>query len=239
MMTNKRLNRNGLHVFAVQIGPRIADPEWNELLSQIDDEERARIMQYRNWKDRQRALIGHILIKWSLVRFCNGHVEYPIIRNENGRPYIAGCNKWSGDFNISHSGDWVVLAIAEKGKVGIDIEKLGNVSEEVMEHVLTQAELRMISEEPENYGRNLFYEVWTMKEAIYKTGLYPNATPESLDIIQLTQKNSDIYTQFFYVDAAHPVSVCWDHGVPPDKISVLERNDILPIASRVGGKTSV
>lgn len=190
-------------LFAVRLGEPLTEREWKVSLP-VEDQ--IRIMKYRNWQDRQRALLGTVL-----VRSCLNE-DFRIVRDESGRPFVDG--NWGGDFNLSHSGEWIVTAITNTGRIGIDVEKIGQLHKDVMAYALTEAELKM--------DRN-FYEVWTMKEAAYKTGLFPEATPQSLDVTQI----KGVSMKQFYIDPDHPVTVCWNDGMPSDKITVLDRKELL------------
>ncbi|MBE1553153.1 4'-phosphopantetheinyl transferase family protein [Sporosarcina limicola] len=215
--------KSGLRLFALKIGQQLSQLEWDAFILNLPDEDCIRLMKYKHWKDRQRHLLGNLVVRWTIRRFTDEQQPVQFARNKAGRPYLIGSDSWNGDFNLSHSGDWLVVAFAEKGCVGIDIEKIGELNEEVMAYIMSQAEIKMIHQRPEIDRKCLFYELWTRKESIYKTGLFPNATPKSLDTVQVTNKFQKIYTHSFYVDPEHPVSISWNEGMPPDELTVLDR----------------
>jgi len=87
----------------------------------------------------------------------------------HGKPFLPG----GPEFNISHSEGMVVLAVSQRGAVGIDIEKIRAVNiEDFSRYVPEVANL------PEDYDvdqvNTLFFDCWTQKEAVlkgYGTGL--------------------------------------------------------------------
>ncbi len=225
-MSGSRTIKSGLHLFALNIGPQLLKWEWDAFLLNLPNDDRIRILKYKHWKDQQRALLGNVLVRWMIRRFTSvRHVQ--IARSENGRPYLAGNNSWNGDFNISHSGEWIVVALTNQGHVGVDVERIDHLNEDIMAYAMSEAEIKVINHKTKMDRVTLFYELWTMKEAIYKTGLFPNATPKSLDTVELKGKRKDIYTKLYYVDRKHPVSICWNREQPPAKLTALDRNQLI------------
>lgn len=50
------------------------------------------------------------------------HIE----RDSSGRQFVTN-PKWKGDFNISHSGNWIILSTSECGKIRGDIEGIKSI----------------------------------------------------------------------------------------------------------------
>lgn len=76
----------------------------------------------------------------------------------NGKPYLV---HHSGlFFNLSHSGDYVVLAFSNQ-EVGVDIQEWRTVSDSVYKRLLHV-------QESNERGRESFFSLWTAKEAFVK-----------------------------------------------------------------------
>ena len=89
--------------------------------------------------------------------------------SDKGRPYLI--NESDIDFNISHSDDYVVIAIARQGiKVGIDIqktkEKINALA--IAEQYYTEREYQQMLLLKKQQQLNYFYQLWTHKEASLK-----------------------------------------------------------------------
>ena len=86
-------------------------------------------------------------------------------------------------FNVSHSGDWCILA-AGPDPVGADIEKPAASVMDIAPRVFTPAERSWMSESP----AERFFRLWTWKESVMKaTGLGMNLAPESFEVLPFTR----------------------------------------------------
>ena len=86
--------------------------------------------EYRHWHEirqpgRQREyLLGRILLRRLLAeRLCCPPDALVFRTGEHGKPTLVS-HDWQ--FNLSHSGDWLVLARCQQGPLGVDFsDKLG------------------------------------------------------------------------------------------------------------------
>ena len=118
-------------------------------------------------------------------------------RTARGRPVVAGRNALTPDANVSHSGDWVVLA-GGIGKVGVDVMRTRDSRVDrldkffsLMRGQFTEGEWRSIrgeqeegegSKEEQQKQLERFFRHWTLKESFVKavgTGL--NLDLQTLD----------------------------------------------------------
>ncbi|WP_374950230.1 4'-phosphopantetheinyl transferase family protein [Mucilaginibacter sp.] len=122
--------------------------------------------KYYRESDRQRFAVSRGALRFILSRYLNIHPsEIEFSQTGEKKPYIA--NDDTGlQFNLSHSGDWVLLAIA-KQHVGTDIEYLDpdfHFDDIIPEHF---SEKEAISINTSDKIAN-FYKFWTRKEAFLK-----------------------------------------------------------------------
>jgi 4'-phosphopantetheinyl transferase len=75
---------------------------------------------FSRWEDAQAYLMGKFLLKRALADFNLRSNLNDVKYTRHGRPYLENIF----DFNISHSGRYVVCAICTYGRVGIDIEEV-------------------------------------------------------------------------------------------------------------------
>ena len=92
-----------------------------------------------------------------------------------GKPYaLIGGRRCRVSFNVSHSGDHGLIALAPAGRLGVDVEvrRARDSIDALIDTLLTAAEQERLAglDDPARAGR--FYDFWTAKEALLKaTGL--------------------------------------------------------------------
>lgn len=117
-------------------------------------------------------------------------VDFELSCREHVKP-VAQCRTSSRpppEFNLSHSGDWVVLAADRHRALGIDIEcttqnNIGEIAS--LSDLFTQNERAYLKKhtEPEQKAR-LFLQLWRGKEAIMKaTGKGFALAPNSFELL--------------------------------------------------------
>jgi len=151
-------------VFYASFDRQFSEDVWQYYLSKIPLSLQNKILSYHRWQDRQSGLFGKLLLSEGLKLYgyspdSLNHLSYTGF----GRPYLDN----SGiDFNISHSGDYVVCAITDQGRIGIDIEKIKPIDLFGFERYMTPPEWKAIRESAEPY--HTFYSYWTKKESAMK-----------------------------------------------------------------------
>jgi len=178
---------------AIDLDLRRCDDEdidaWAALLT---PEERARAERFRQSDDRRRSILGRGLLRTMLGRRLDRTPASLIFgANPHGKLTLADADCIA--FNVSHSGDYVLVAVGQGAAIGVDVEQwrpdLDLVS--VGRQVFTTAELALIMEAPDAEKTFRFFRQWTLKEAVAKaSGLglslnlqrfeigFPNDTPQ-------------------------------------------------------------
>ncbi|MEM1001855.1 MAG: hypothetical protein AAGH46_04320, partial [Bacteroidota bacterium] len=81
--------------------------------------------KYYKWQDRQSYIFGKIILLQGLeIIGCNGGELHNIKIGEYGKPYL----KNDVEFNIPHSGGYVVCALGFDITIGIDIELITKIN---------------------------------------------------------------------------------------------------------------
>lgn len=135
-------------------------------LSILSSEERSRFRQFVFDRDRLRFARARGFLRQILAaRISCAPEDVEFATEGNGKPVLA---KNSLHFNISHSGNLAVFAIAPDHPVGVDLElvdrKLNPM--ELASSCFTQREIRVLRDEGEQ--RQRFFAFWTAKEAFMK-----------------------------------------------------------------------
>jgi 4'-phosphopantetheinyl transferase len=128
------------------------------------------ITRFQRWQDRQATLMGKMLLAYAVQQHTGMRLDWSQRAwNAYKRPYLPGVP----DFNIAHSGEWVTLALAEKGGVGIDVEQKKPVDPAHYRSIYSPEEWSMLQQASDREA--FFFDVWTRKEAVCKAdgmGLY-------------------------------------------------------------------
>ncbi|MRX41219.1 4'-phosphopantetheinyl transferase superfamily protein [Flavobacterium sp. LC2016-23] len=146
------------------IVPRpLNDFDFKKYLKQMPSAIQLKIGRYKNWQDAHTSLIGKLLLTQALQDSGLQKMDLSVLTyNKYGRPSVPGIM----DFNISHSENLVVCAIATNGSIGIDAEALKPINKTDFYNCWTPAEAKIIYQDPEDY--KTFYSHWTKKEAVVK-----------------------------------------------------------------------
>jgi 4'-phosphopantetheinyl transferase len=142
----------------------------------LSEDERRQVDRYRTAADRLRAVVSRgmlrLLLGWWLGADAPG---LSIGRTAAGRPFVHNMDD-TLDFNVAHSGDWVLIALSSGGRVGVDVEFVRPVPEldAIVERHFAGAESEALRRLPRQYRTEAFFALWTRKEACLKaegTGL--------------------------------------------------------------------
>lgn len=160
-----------------------------------------KILSYRFRIDQLRSFTSELLKYYYLAKFLNiPFSEIKIVVTDLGKPILE--NELNNiHFSISHSGDYVAIAVSDQ-LVGIDIEKIdSNISIlEIGQHIFSPSENSAINGELNN-----FFMLWTKKESLFKalgTGFindYYNKTKLTIDLFEKTP-DYIIFSTLFYKD---------------------------------------
>jgi 4'-phosphopantetheinyl transferase len=90
-----------------------------------------------------------------------------IEKNSFGKPYVPNSNI---RFNVSHSGKYILVAVATDINMGVDIERISDDFDysEIIDSYFNDNERLCINSESTD-GRKAFYRAWTRKEACLKS----------------------------------------------------------------------
>lgn len=154
-----------IHQYAISIKGLVLQ-DCNEVMNLISMERVKKANAYYHDEDKIRCILGEAIIRYALKKEYNIKDMEPWILNSYGKPMLAENAKIH--FNVSHSGDWVVAAIGYNN-IGVDIEKMQTVTEDVYTNVLS-VQGKGLAERLEPIKlEEYFIRKWTIKEAYTKT----------------------------------------------------------------------
>ena len=164
------LPRDEVHVWRAKLNwPAECIAQWYQALS-LDERERADRFHFP--ADRTRHIIGRAVSK-ILIAHGLGVTAADITFEfgARGKPYLASdpC-KSSLKFNISHSGDYVVVALAYGRELGVDVERMRTDFDPdgIAERFFSKRERLNLAALPASAKHDAFFACWTRKEAYVK-----------------------------------------------------------------------
>jgi 4'-phosphopantetheinyl transferase len=146
---------------------------WEATLSP-DEKERAD--RFHFMKDRNRFVVARGLLRELLGRYLRqAPASLEFSYGEYGKPSLSGENASSGlCFNLSHSSDLAVYAIAGERNLGIDVEHIRPeaAGDRIAERFFSAREVNDLRTLPAEARVEGFFHCWTRKEAYLKaTGM--------------------------------------------------------------------
>ncbi len=184
---------------------------WNTYLQKLPQEIQTQIMRFKRWQDKHSSLLGKILLLECLKKYgyssdCLKDLSY----SPHNRPFLDD----SIDFNISHSGKYVMCATNTNGRIGIDIERKKPLSFVEFRNYMTPEEWNTLQEAPNQL--EYFYELWTVKESVIK-GEGRGLSIPLLDILWVGETASINgncwYTKKIIIDSDYSCHVAARHKV--------------------------
>ena len=153
-----------IHVWRAEL----ARPEWpsHDLLPTA---ERERARRMRRPRDRRRWAASRWALRGVLARYLDQDpVAVAISLGERGKPALGSAAALH--FNLSHSGELVLIAVAKEREVGVDVEEIDPRRDvlPLAERALEPAASAAIRATPPEARAIVFHEAWTKQEAIVK-----------------------------------------------------------------------
>ncbi len=132
-------------------------------LSELSNQKQASIQRLIHYRNRVTSLAGLRLLRLcaqdeGISNFKLSDVMYP----DTGKPFWKN-NKDYFDFNISHSGNLIVIVASSALRVGVDVEQIRLLKRLSFKRVMSADELAEIQQTPV-----LFFDLWSKKEAVVK-----------------------------------------------------------------------
>jgi 4'-phosphopantetheinyl transferase len=161
------IREDSLDLWRVQVSEN--DALNSDLFTLLDAHEKDRCHRFRRVEDKKRFICAHAALRTILSRYLNIHPAEMEFGESMpaGKPMLQGKGKERLQYNISHSGGWVMIAVS-KHEVGIDVEFMNPSVEfrNIAPSVLSSVEMDFLKRSPD--PEKTFYLLWTRKEALLK-----------------------------------------------------------------------
>ncbi|MBE0670393.1 MAG: 4'-phosphopantetheinyl transferase superfamily protein [Anaerolineales bacterium] len=149
----------------------------------LSNDEKQRASRFRFPIDRDRYIVSHGSLRDILGRYLHGQPYQSIFStNKYGKPSLVDSEL---EFNLSHSNDFTLIAIAQGRKVGVDVEHIRTDMEleNIARRYFSRVEISELMSMPSEQREAGFFNCWTRKEAYIKAqGLGLSLPLDSFDV---------------------------------------------------------
>lgn len=133
-----------------------------------------RAARFRFERDRQHWSRARSALREVLARYAEVHpLELGFSLGPFGKPSLTG---FLHHFNLSHAGEWAVVAVSYQGPVGVDIER-------IRPDVDIAKLLVRIGEPAPNVPAAELFQIWARREARTKTTGTPLMEMPAVDVL--------------------------------------------------------
>jgi 4'-phosphopantetheinyl transferase len=164
-----RLAEDEVHVWRVRLDAEYGCAE--ALWAMLSADERARAARFRQQRDRARFVVAHAQLRVILSRYLDIAPErIGFDRDASGKPYVDAPAEHRLRFNLAHSEDLALCAVACAHQVGIDVEHMQPdlAIEALTAQVLAPEERAALERFAPEERVEAFYSAWCRKEAYLK-----------------------------------------------------------------------
>lgn len=238
------LSAGEVHLWQISIKDLLRTQSIGTLFDVLSEDERSRAAAYRSESRRQLFIIGRASLRLLLsalmpavspqsIRFATGAQGKPML-TDNACPL---------QFNLSHSHDAITIAITRGQTVGVDIEymKARPRMADIAQHYFHPEEAQVITNAlvagDELIALQLFYKVWTLKEAFIKAdgkgmaiagdSFYFTHIDTSIPRIEFTGSGPDVapdwYFKHQFVNGQYSIAVALSVSDKEERVTVSQR----------------
>jgi len=156
-----------IQAFILQLEKSQYSPEFQEtLLQYLPEAGKLRVKDRQNLTSKLQTVAGELLARYSVGHYLEKpDQEINLFFGEKGKPHIGNLD--DVHYNISHSGHYVVCAVAPS-EIGIDVERIRKVNLRIAERFFSPSEIHDLMACEEEKRMKYFITLWTIKESYLK-----------------------------------------------------------------------
>lgn len=162
------ISSDQLHLFRVNLSEAFLRFDLEDH-SHLSPREVHRCSRYRFRKDKIRFSVGRLVLRRLFKNYLSAYANpFDFVFNEFGKPSLLYYPELK--FNLSHSGDYILIGVGKEYELGVDTE----VYNETIDHldlaksVFSLEEQSALSHLPIGERIHGFYRCWSMKESVIK-----------------------------------------------------------------------
>lgn len=202
-------------IYSIQVSSCSDRKIIDSLMQLVSVDRREKIKKKMFQQDSFRCLFGDLLSRYAICKrtgFKNRLLKFGA--NAHNKPILLGSS--DVQFNVSHSGNWVVCAVSNE-IVGIDVEHIKPIDFDIAKRFFAEEEyISLIKQDCDNILK-YFYQIWTLKESYIKadgrglslplTSFSINIRNDEISVITDNELNSCFFRKYD-IDDYHISSVC-------------------------------
>lgn len=164
MQDNRIINIS--EIFGVPRVNLLSESEFSCLIRAASPERKALAKRFFKKEDANRTIIAEALLRYIIKAKTGLELDnLTLIKNEYGKPAIP---EIPFQFNISHSGEWVVCGISYR-EIGVDVEMHHDIDIKIAGSFFSREEAELLDRCNSRKDQlKLFFTIWSLKESYIK-----------------------------------------------------------------------
>lgn len=209
---------------------------WNNANSILNSEELDRAARFHFTRHKRRFTSAHAYLRVILSRYLKNKNPQALKFNKNkyGKPKLAN-NSLNLQFNLSHSGEFALLAVGQKFPLGIDLEIFsGREYLNLGKYMFSEQEQTALRNMPNSMQALTFFKIWAQKEAFIKAcGLGLSYPTQEFSVSHLSCSNTKVMNhqdnQEWYITTFMPTitscgAICHTKNIIDIRYIILDNN---------------
>ena len=152
----------------------------------ISRKEQKTAAEFRKSADARKYTLRRGIVRIILAHYIHCEPEMiTLITGKNGKPELDPGPASAGlCFNLSHTGEMVLIGVTQKRRIGVDIVKMDPAYrfQDTAEYMLVPAEKGVLQRTEQARRYEVFFRLWAAKEAVIKVTGGTLAQMETLDL---------------------------------------------------------
>ncbi|MEL6493783.1 MAG: 4'-phosphopantetheinyl transferase superfamily protein [Cyanobacteria bacterium J06623_7] len=184
-----------IHIWRANLELPLSNLE--RLTTFLSADEIIRANRFRFPQHQRRFIASRGILRQLLGNYLGINASKLVFAYEaRGKPFLALPQNQSLQFNISHSHEYALLAFTREHQIGVDIEYQRPIPDalKIANRFFSATESQLLKQAPESEQANLFFQLWTAKEAYLKAlGMGLSGSLSSVEIALDSSKQPYIH----------------------------------------------
>jgi 4'-phosphopantetheinyl transferase len=222
-------------------GSLVHDDDLAFFVGQLGVSEAHRYTRFKRRERQRQFVLGRMLLRFAVANLMALPPDaLAVVERDSNAPLLVlpDSHNAQPSFSLSHSGKWVACAVSVDATLGVDIE-FNDPTRNICEtsHMAFHAkEYLWLLQQPEAMRLSAFYQLWCIREALYKLMSALGRETVSLAVVgengMLASREADWYG-YTLAHFGLTIAVCCDQplsALQNMKLTGLSRQDWLALA---------